>query len=86
MERQNKTIKTFIGTVVSNKMNKTAVVKVEYNKMHPLYKKYVKRSKKFKIHDEENKCQIGDVVKFVETRPISKEKRWKLVEIISRAR
>ncbi len=82
---ENKKIKTFIGVVVSDKMNKTAVVKVEYNKMHRLYKKYVKKAKKFKIHDEENSCKIGDTVKFVETKPISKEKKWKLVEIISRA-
>ncbi len=82
----NKIIKTMNGVVVSNKMDKTVVIKVEYNKLHPLYKKYVKRSKKFKAHDEKNECNIGDVVTIQSTKPISKDKTWKLVEILSRAK
>jgi small subunit ribosomal protein S17 len=82
----NKKRKTMNGLVVSNKMDKTIVVAVEYDKMHSLYKKYVKRSKKFKAHDEKNECNIGDVVKIAHTRPLSKEKNWEVVEIISRAK
>jgi len=78
--------KTWIGRVVSDKMDKTIVVLVEELKKHPMYKKYVRRSKKYKVHDERNECKVGDVVKFMEVRPISKEKRWKLVEIIERAK
>ncbi len=78
--------RTFIGWVVSNKMDKTVVVKVEKLRQHPRYKKYIRYAKKFKAHDEENACEIGDKVKIVETRPLSKEKRWRVVEILERAR
>ena len=78
--------KTRIGTVVSDKMDKTAVVLVEYRVAHPLYKKIVKRSIKLKAHDEGNQCGIGDRVRVMETRPLSKDKRWRLVEIIEKAK
>lgn len=74
------------GVVVSNKMDKTVSVKVERRLMHPLYGKFVKRSKKFFAHDEENTCNVGDVVRIMETRPLSKMKRWRLVEILERAK
>lgn len=83
---EEKKNKSFIGVVVSDKMKKTIVVSVEYNKMHRLYKKYVIKRKKFKVHDENNDCKIGDTVKIVGSNPISKEKKWKLAEIISRAK
>lgn len=75
-----------IGVVVSNKMDKTIAVQVERRLMHPLYGKFVKRSKKFFAHDEENTCNIGDKVRIMETRPLSKMKRWRLVEILERAK
>ena len=78
--------KEFIGLVKSSKMEKTIVVNVETLALHPLYKKYVKRSKKLKAHDEKNEAKIGDRVRVIECRPISKEKCWKLVEIIERAK
>ena len=78
--------KTRVGKVVSNKMDKTIVVAVEDHVKHPLYKKIVKRTYKLKAHDENNECNIGDKVKVMETRPLSKDKRWRLVEIISRAK
>ncbi|HOJ62875.1 MAG TPA: 30S ribosomal protein S17 [Spirochaetota bacterium] len=74
-----------IGIVKSDKMDKTVVVSVEYNKMHPLYKKYVKKTKKFKAHDENNECKEGDLVRIESCRPISKEKKWRVVEIIKKA-
>lgn len=74
------------GIVVSNKMDKTISVMVERRLMHPLYGKFVKRSKKFYAHDEENTCNMGDVVRIAETRPLSKMKRWRLVEIVERAK
>jgi len=77
--------KVRIGTVVSNKMQKTIVVAVEDKFRHPLYGKIVKRTKKYKVHDENNICNVGDVVKIMETRPLSKEKRWRLVEVIKKA-
>jgi small subunit ribosomal protein S17 len=77
--------KTRVGKVVSNKMDKTIVVAIETSVKHPLYGKIVKRTTKLKAHDEENKCQIGDKVKVMETRPLSKEKRWRLVEIVEKA-
>ena len=77
--------KTLIGIVVSNKMDKTIVVKVETSVRHPIYKKIVKRTYKLKAHDEENICQIGDKVKVMETRPLSKDKRWRLVEVVEKA-
>ena len=78
--------KTRIGKVVSDKMDKTIVVAVQDNVKHPLYKKIVKRTYKLKAHDENNECGIGDTVKVMETRPLSKDKRWRLVEIIEKAR
>ena len=78
--------KTRTGKVVSNKMQKTIVVAVEDHVRHPLYGKIVKRSYKLKAHDENNDCNIGDTVKVMETRPLSKDKRWRLVEIIERAK
>ena len=77
--------KTRTGTVVSNKMDKTIVVAVVDNVKHPLYGKIVKRTYKLKAHDENNECNIGDRVKVMETRPLSKDKRWRLVEIIEKA-
>ena len=78
--------KTKVGVVVSNKMDKTITVSVEDFVRHTLYGKAVKRSKKFKAHDEENVCSIGDTVKIMETRPLSKDKRWRLVEIVEKAK
>ncbi|MBP9042708.1 MAG: 30S ribosomal protein S17 [Spirochaetes bacterium] len=78
--------KQLIGKVVSNKMDKTIVVELENLVMHPLYKKSVKRTKKVKSHDERNECSIGDVVRIEETRPLSKEKRYRLVEIIEKVK
>ena len=78
--------KTRIGKVVSDKMNKTVVVAVVDNVKHPLYGKIVKRTYKLKAHDENNECQVGDRVKVMETRPLSKDKRWRLVEVIERAK
>jgi small subunit ribosomal protein S17 len=81
-----KTKKEFVGFVKSDKMDKTIVVAVETTALHPLYKKYVRRIKKLKAHDETNNAKIGDRVRVVECRPISKEKCWKLAEIIERAK
>lgn len=77
--------KTMIGTVVSDKMDKTIVVAVETSVAHPIYNKTVKRTYKLKAHDEENVCQIGDKVKVMETRPLSKDKRWRVVEVVEKA-
>ena len=79
---QVKKIKTLTGTVVSDKMNKTAVVLLEKKVKHPKYGKYVRKSTKYKVHDQDNICKIGDVVTITEVRPISKNKSWKLVEVI----
>jgi small subunit ribosomal protein S17 len=73
-----------MGRVVSNKMDKTVVVTVESYRAHRLYKKQVRRIKKFKAHDEQNTCHIGDMVRIEETRPLSKEKRWRVVEVLSK--
>lgn len=78
--------KTRVGKVVSDKMDKTIVVAIEDHVKHPLYGKIVKRTYKLKAHDEKNECGIGDTVRVMETRPLSKEKRWRLVEIIEKAR
>ncbi len=78
--------KTRVGLVTSDKMDKTIVVSVTDNVKHPLYGKIVKRTYKLKAHDEENQCRIGDRVKVMETRPLSKDKRWRLVEIVERAK
>lgn len=90
MEEQKAQVKSgkkeFIGVVVSDKMEKTIVVSVNSKTLHPLYKKYVMRTKKLKAHDEKNDAKIGDRVRVIESRPLSKEKCWKLVEIIERAK
>ena len=78
--------KTRVGLVTSDKMDKTIVVSVTDNVKHPLYNKIVKRTYKLKAHDENNECKIGDRVKVMETRPLSKDKRWRLVEIIEKAK
>ena len=78
--------KTMIGQVVSDKMDKTIVVAVKDSYQHPLYKKTMKRTYKLKAHDENNECGIGDTVEVMETRPLSKDKRWRLVEIIKKAK
>lgn len=78
--------KVRIGTVTSDKMDKTITVRIETVKQHPLYKKTIRTSKKQKAHDENNEAKIGDLVKIVETRPLSKDKRWTLVEIIEKAK
>lgn len=75
-----------IGIVSSNKMDKTIVVTIKGNETHPLYKKVLKRTYKLKAHDENNECQIGDKVRVMETRPISKDKNWRLVEILEKAK
>ena len=76
----------FVGVVVSDKMDKTVVVEVRTKKLHKLYKKYVSTSKKYKAHDEENTANMGDTVRIVESRPISKEKTWRLVEVLERVK
>ena len=78
--------KTRVGKVVSDKMDKTITVAVEDHVKHPLYGKIIKHTKKFKAHDENNECRIGDRVRIMETRPLSKDKRWRLVEIVEKAR
>lgn len=78
--------KTRNGTVVSDKMDKTVVVAVKDSVQHPLYKKIIKRTVKFKAHDEKNECNVGDRVQIMETRPLSKDKRWRLVKIIEKAK
>jgi len=80
---KNKKIK--VGRVVSNKMDKTVVVAVESYRHHPVYKKTVRTTKRYKAHDEKNTCGIGDTVSLVETRPLSREKRWRVIEIMNRA-
>ena len=84
--KRKATKKTLTGRVVSNKMQKTIVVVIERRVLHPLYKKYVTRSKKIKAHDEEGGAKIGDLVRVIEARPMSKEKRWALAEILERAK
>jgi len=84
IERNLRKIK--VGVVSSNKMDKSIVVKVERKVKHPLYGKFVKKSTKFHAHDEKNECSIGDTVKIMETRPISKTKRWRLVEVIEKVK
>ena len=86
MELQRGYRKTRTGTVVSDKMDKTIVVAIKTKVRHPLYGKMVNRTRKFKVHDENNECGVGDFVKIMETRPLSKDKRWRLVEIIEKAK
>ena len=83
-ERNSRKVR--LGTVVSDKMDKTVVVEVARQFPHRLYGKIIKRTKKFKAHDEANSCGIGDIVRIMETRPLSKQKRWRVVEIVERAR
>lgn len=78
--------KNMIGKVTSDKMDKTIAIRVETVKQHPLYKKTIKTSKKYKAHDENNEAKTGDIVKIMETRPLSKEKRWTLIEIVQKAK
>ncbi|TFZ41825.1 30S ribosomal protein S17 [Soehngenia longivitae] len=84
MERGNRKVR--IGTVVSDKMDKTVVVAIESIITHPVYKKQMRRTTKFKAHDENNECKVGDKVQIMETRPLSKDKRWRVVEIIEKAK
>ena len=86
MENRTSSRKTRVGLVVSDKMDKTVVVAIKDNVKHPLYKKIMKRTVKFKAHDEENACGIGDKVQVMETRPLSKDKHWRVVEIIEKAK
>jgi len=86
MSEDRKARKTIVGIVTSDKMEKTITVGVEESIRHPLYGKSVKRTKKFMAHDENNECQIGDKVKIMETRPLSKNKRWRLVEIVEKVK
>lgn len=81
MERKQK---TRLGRVVSDKMDKTVVVSVQTPRRHPLYQKTIKRAVKYKVHDEKNECKLGDTVRIVETRPLSKTKRWRIAEIVSK--
>jgi small subunit ribosomal protein S17 len=78
--------KTRVGTVISDRMDKTIVVRVQTLKEHPRYKKTVRQSSRFKVHDEQNQCTVGDRVRIVETRPLSHDKRWRLVEIVEKVK
>ncbi len=78
--------KTRVGVVISDKMDKTCVIAVETKVKHPLYKKYVLRTKKLKVHDENNECGVGDKIEVMETRPLSKDKNWRLLNIIEKAK
>ena len=86
MNEERNLRKTRVGVVTSDKMDKTVVVSVETLVQHPLYKKRVRRTTKFKAHDEHNQCKVGDKVRITETRPLSKDKRWRVVEIIEAAK
>ncbi len=81
--RGNRKVRT--GTVVSDKMEKTVVIEIERIQKHPVYHKIIKRHKRFKVHDENNSCRVGDFIEITETRPLSKDKHWRLVKVISRA-
>ena len=78
--------KTRTGVVISNKMDKTIVIASKFKEMHPIYGKFVQKTKKYHAHDENNECKVGDRVRVMETRPLSKDKRWRLVEIIEKAK
>jgi len=86
METTRNTRRERVGVVVSNNMDKSIVISVKQKVKHPIYGKFVNKTSRFMAHDEENSCQIGDTVKISETRPLSKNKRWRLVEIIERAK
>ncbi|MEK6699097.1 MAG: 30S ribosomal protein S17 [Nitrospirota bacterium] len=77
--------RAYVGRVISDKMDKTVVLAVTRKIAHPRYNKTISRTTKFKVHDEKNECKVGDLVKFIETRPLSKEKRWRVLEIVERA-
>jgi small subunit ribosomal protein S17 len=79
-------VKVLQGRVVSNKMQKTVVIEMTQRTLHGLYKKYLTRTKRLKVHDEQNACGVGDTVRVVETRPLSKDKRWRLLEIVEKAK
>ena len=85
-EERTASRKTRVGKVVSDKMDKTIVVTVEDRVAHPLYKKIIKRTYRLKAHDENNECRTGDIVRVMETRPLSKDKRWRLIEIVEKAK
>jgi small subunit ribosomal protein S17 len=84
--RERNRRKVRVGTVVSDRMEKTVVVSIERFVKHPVYGRYVRRRTKFKVHDEQNACKTGDVIRFMETRPMSKDKRWRFVEFVERAK
>ena len=86
MENQRGLRKTRLGVVVKNKMDKGVIVYIERRVAHPLYRKYFKKTTKLMVHDEQNECNVGDKVKIMETRPISKNKKWRLVEIVEKAK
>lgn len=86
MENQRGLRKTRLGVVVKNKMDKGVIVSIERRVAHPLYRKYFKKTTKLMVHDEQNECNVGDKVKIMETRPISKNKKWRLVEIVEKAK
>jgi len=85
MEETKSRKQTKVGRVVSDKMDKTVVIAVDYLKPHPLYRKIIRKTNKFHAHDEQNSCKLGDVVRIEESRPLSKTKRWRVVEIVQRA-
>ncbi len=84
LKKSNK--KIFTGTVVSDKMDKTVTVRVSTRQLHPMYKKYITRSRKYKAHDEINDAREGDTVRIIESRPVSKDKRWRLLEVVERVK
>jgi small subunit ribosomal protein S17 len=86
MVQKTKSKQEKVGTVVGTRMDKTAVIAVQNTFLHPVYKRVVRETRKFKAHDEKNECSVGDIVRIVETRPLSKTKRWRLLEIIERAK
>ncbi len=85
-EKKRGNRRVIVGTVVSDKMDKTRVIKVVRSVKHPLYKKYIKQTSKFMVHDEKNESRVGDVIRVMATRPLSRKKRWRLSEIIERAK
>jgi small subunit ribosomal protein S17 len=85
-EQQRNYRKVRVGRVVSDRMDKTVVVQISHRKSHPLYKKVVQQRERFKAHDETNECKVGDLVRIMETRPLSKEKHWRVVEVVEKAR
>ncbi len=85
-QQQRSFRKVRLGTVVSDKMDKTVVVQVSDRKKHPLYKKIIQHRVRFKVHDESNECKVGDLVRIMETRPLSRDKRWRVVEVVEKAR